>query len=476
MAAARTNLMLNPSFDPTLGSWSFGTSIASVTRSTVVSGNARPAVGSGYQVIKGAASVATSTAFAGQIPEGGVVPGQHVAFSLSARQAAGVTHMQMQVQWYDGSTVLSASTSAWRPLTALALTHADARHTFAAGPAPAGTTRARVAIWFATSAAGASPVAGFEVHTDAWIAAKGATSSEALAAVATYFDGDTPDTATRTYAWAGVAGASISSEYMVTLTATPVVASGAVRIVVEGGSPGRPLYVLRRDSSGTGIVRETSEGTVVWPALGTPLTLTDHEARQGESTQYMLTDGDGVPVASVRLELPLWGTWLKSPGRPYRNTRVYYVGDSGITRAARRIVVDIENASQRVVFARLRSTPQGSIVVLTQTKAQADRLQLLASDGLPLMLDTPTAWGVPFRYISVGDIGVERAYDFDGLRLEAEARRWTLNDVVQVAAPQGVPTLDPGRTYADLPVLYSAYVAMPATTDTYEQLATGMES
>lgn len=293
------------------------------------------------------------------------------------------------------------------------------------------------------------------------------------------FAGSTPASSGWSYAWEGApnASASIATEVpALTIAAVAQPTSASVAITVRGGAPGTPLYVLRRDTSGTGIVRETSEGTVVWPALGDTLTLTDYEARQGESTQYLLTDGDGSPVASTSLTLPMWGTWLKSPGRPYRNARAYYVSDGEATLTARRLVVDIEDAAQRVVFARRRSTPSGNVVLLTQTADQASALALLLSDGLPLMLDTPSSWGVPYRYISVGDVGRSRAYDFEGLNLTAQARLWTLGDVVSTAAPQGVPTIDPGRTYADLPTLFATYVAIPATTQTYEELATGQES
>lgn len=294
-----------------------------------------------------------------------------------------------------------------------------------------------------------------------------------------YFDATLPATTEWSYSWEGTpyASASLATEVpALTIAAVAQPTSASVAITVRGGAPGTPLYVLRRDTSGTGIVRETSEGTVVWPALGDTLTLIDYEARQGESTQYLLTDADGTPVATVRVELPQWGTWLKSPGRPYRNARVYYSSDSAATFSARRLVVDIEDAAQRVVFARKRSTPSGGLVLHTLTTDQARALELLLSDGLPLMLDTPSSWGVPYRYISVGDVSRSRAYDFEGLGLTEEARTWSLADVVNTAAPQGVPMVDPGRTYADLPTLFATYVAIPATTDTYEQLATGQES
>lgn len=261
-----------------------------------------------------------------------------------------------------------------------------------------------------------------------------------------------------------------------TLTAVADPATASVKLTALGGVAGTPLYVLRRGgASGTGMVRETSEGTVVWPTAGTPLLLTDYEATQGASTMYILTDADGAPVASVTVQVPLWGTWLKSPGRPFRNTRVHYQTDTAIKLSARRLVIDVEGSPQRVVFAQNRANPTGTVTLVTRTKAQAAALRLLVSDGLTLLLDTPPSWDVPFRYISVGDVSPARAFDFDGLGLESTARAWQLSDVVEVEPPQGVPVGDPGRTYADLPALFSSYVAIPATTDTYEKLGTGEE-
>lgn len=261
-----------------------------------------------------------------------------------------------------------------------------------------------------------------------------------------------------------------------TITAVADPSTASVKITVLGGTPGAPLYVLRRGgATGTGMVRETSEGTVVWPAAGTPLVLTDYEATQGVNTMYILTDGDGSPVASTSVPVPLWGTWLKSPGRPFRNTRVRYQTDTAVKLAARRLVIDVEGSPQRVVFAQNRSNPTGTVTLVTLTRAEANALRLLVSDGMTLLLDTPPSWDVPFRYMSVGDVAPERAFDFDGLGLTSEARAWVLADVVEVEMPQGVPVLDPGRTYADLPVLFSTYVAIPATTDTYEKLGTGEE-
>lgn len=257
------------------------------------------------------------------------------------------------------------------------------------------------------------------------------------------------------------------------LTLTVEREQARVRIELSGGSPGHVLYVLRRDSGGTGMVRETSEGTVVWPDSGT-LTLYDYEPQQGEDAEYIVTDQNGVGISSARISVPQWGTWVKSPGRPYRNVRVFYQGESGGTAMeARRMIVPVQSSPHRVVFAQTRLSEQGALQLLTRTAAQAEALQLLLADGMPLMLDVPASWGVPYRYISVGDVTVARAHDLEGLNLTHEARIWELADVVTIEMPQGVSTLDPTRTYAELSTQYATYVAIPALVGTYEQLGTG---
>ncbi|MNW54922.1 hypothetical protein D3C74_325490 [compost metagenome] len=202
----------------------------------------------------------------------------------------------------------------------------------------------------------------------------------------------------------------------------------------------------------------------------------DYEAPQGTSVTYLLTNQDGALMGSVRVDLPLWGTWLKSPGRPYRNTRCYFGHIEQIASPLPREVYDIEEAGQVVVYSSRRSADRTpTLVLISQTLAQLDAMRLLFSDGQTLLLDTPPAWNIPLRYISVGDLARERPLSVaDGFgNLEATARLWSCSDVVAVETPQGVTQGDPGRTYASLPVLFATYTAIPATTDTYEELATG---
>lgn len=202
-----------------------------------------------------------------------------------------------------------------------------------------------------------------------------------------------------------------------------------------------------------------------------PVTVYDHEARQGEATDYIVADPNGAQLASTRMTVPAWGTWLKSPGRPYLNVRCYLENEGPVKRAARRLVVDVQNG-ERVVLSQRRTAASGSIRLLALEGPQATAVDRLLDDGATLMLDTHPEWGVPYRYISVGDETRSRPYG-DTLGLDKAPRLFELADVVAVAMPTGVTVVDPKRTHVVVPSLYGSYAALAASVPTYEALATG---
>lgn len=207
--------------------------------------------------------------------------------------------------------------------------------------------------------------------------------------------------------------------------------------------------------------------------LGT-VTVYDNEARQGETNvDYLLADGDGVQLASVRISLPLWGTWLKSPARPFLNTRCYLESEGAVKRPARREVVPIEGSTAPIVLSQQRTGKGGNVRLVALTAAVDAGLSRLLDQGDTLMLDTDPAWRLAYRYVNVGDVTIERSY-WDDRGLTIAARTYELGDLVAVEAPIGVTAVEPGRTYSMLPTLFGSYAAMAATVSTYEELATGV--
>lgn len=240
-------------------------------------------------------------------------------------------------------------------------------------------------------------------------------------------------------------------------------------ITVTGGQVGEALYVLRRDTSGVGIVRDTSLGTLVWPESSV-LEVYDYEPRQGDLTDYLLTDADGTVGATAAITIPAWGTWLKSPGRPFLNVRCYLEQELPITRPARRTVVAVEGSQTVVVLSEQRAGMQGGLRLTALTADTVTAMGVLLDSGLTLMLDTDPTWRSPWRYISVGDVTIERAYGDGVLSLQTAARVFNLADVLAVEAPIGVTAVASGRTYDTLPTLWGSYAALAATVEHYDDL------
>lgn len=335
-----------------------------------------------------------------------------------------------------GSTVLGAFVTGTTTPQRVAIT----------GQVPAGATMVDAVVYPHSSNAGAAPVAGTATTLDALMLTVGAASSaDATTASATY-------------------------------RPPPVGELYRVRRILQGDAPAWFDGDSTTATAGYGYdwlgANDASPSVFGAYAAGQ---FYDYEARQGESTDYLLADEDGNLLAAVTLTIPLWGTWLKSPGRPSRNVRCFFGSEEEVRRRARREAYDVEGSSQVVITAGVRARPEGQLTLVTREAETARAMNLLLDDGATLMLDTPPAWGVSFRYLSVGDVSIVRpltaADGFQGLT--GEARLFQLADVVAEAVPSGVTAQDPGRTYATVASLFATYAAIAATVATYDDLATG---
>ena len=265
-------------------------------------------------------------------------------------------------------------------------------------------------------------VVGDWLDTDNWRADVGSSAPLPGQTVYGGMSGDSPSgsgTPTMYYRWAGVPNASIS----------------------EGYTYGAELY--------------------------------DYEARQKMFTDYILTDEDGIELATRSITTGAWGTWLKHLGKPYLNVKVKWHIDSEYTRVANRALLRARGARFPAALHDRRSAPTGSIQVVTETDEAARALTTLLEDGAVIMLDVSPEFGVPVRYVSVGDLSGNRLMT-NGLGLRIKARIWTL-PIDEVAAPVGLPA-GQGFTYANIAPLYGSYAAIPATTESYENLAVGEQS
>lgn len=205
-----------------------------------------------------------------------------------------------------------------------------------------------------------------------------------------------------------------------------------------------------------------------------PITLYDYEARQGMVTDYILTDENGVSAASTRLTIPAWGTWLKDPFRPFMNVKLLWNSDDQYTRRLPHVVLQARGAKYPVIHSDRRQAPTATVRVMTETRDQAKALIALLDRTSVVMIDVDYAFGVPVRYVSVGDITGMRAASEKDRNLTWDERYWDL-PITEVAAPVGAPVAQ-SLTYDMIPASFGSYIAIPASVDSYNNLASGLWS
>lgn len=258
------------------------------------------------------------------------------------------------------------------------------------------------------------------------------------------------------------------------MTASANIEYGRVEIILtEEGIAGNVVYIFRRDDNAVVTVRETADGTIQWPSPSTIQTVYDYEAPQGTLVDYIASDIDGNVVATVSLAVPKWGTWLKSPGIPQRNLRCFYLDEDSFSVPARREVYDIEGSSVPIVHSEPRSAGRTGVRLVVMTKEDKEAAKQLLKDGLPILIDTDPDFDCPFRYVSVGDYTIIRAFEPDKFSLKRPERILSLLDVVEVPAPEGGLAQIANWTYDSIPETFSSYNAIPAVVLTYEDLAIG---
>lgn len=202
-----------------------------------------------------------------------------------------------------------------------------------------------------------------------------------------------------------------------------------------------------------------------------PITLSDYEARQGLETDYILTNEDGVTSSSLRITIPAWGTWLKDPFRPFMNVKVLWNSDDAYVRRIPRVVLQARGAKYPVVQTDKRLAPEGQVRILTEDEETARKLTSLLDVTSTLMLDVDIAFGVPVRYVSVGDLTGLRVASEKDRNLTWTERYWDL-PVLEIAAPIGAPIAQ-NLSYDSIPANFSSYIGLPASVASYNDLAAG---
>lgn len=196
-----------------------------------------------------------------------------------------------------------------------------------------------------------------------------------------------------------------------TATAEPDYSPPRVRLDFSdtGGSPVTSVTIIRQDADGRSYTVRTSDGAPL-PVSGGVATVWDYEVPFGQTVAYS-TDISGGPTATAGLDV--LRPWLVHPGVPTRSCPLVFGQGSfpAVTRAIVQGSFTVLGRSTPVVFtggARLAGASQ--FVLMTETIADLNALDLLFSDGSPLFLNVPPSlsYDVDPVYIAVGDVSFGR--------------------------------------------------------------------
>lgn len=216
------------------------------------------------------------------LPSAALVPGAWIAFSAEVRaldtSVAAAMRLVLQASGTGGTFAGGATTvTLARPVSNTGYVRISGAVQIATVSA---ATYFRTIIW----PGNASAVAGSGFRFRKVVRAIASTEAAALAAVATYFDGATTDTATRRYDWQGAANASLSTE--TALSVPEGIPVQGAKYTVDADSefkklwvpipPGHTLHITAPYSrTGTAALTVTPDNGVAatLPPTGTPTTV-----------------------------------------------------------------------------------------------------------------------------------------------------------------------------------------------------------
>lgn len=212
-------------------------------------------------------------------------------------------------------------------------------------------------------------------------------------------------------------------------------------------------------------------GDPAWAPGGTAVAY-DHEAPVGGSVAYYavpetLSGAQGAATATLAVSVPeptdVRSLWLKSPLQPALSALVWVEDPPQIASAARTSVTPISGAPLGVTSWDVRTGMTTSMVIVTETAAEAATVEALLDAG-PLLIQTKVAYDFPDAYWLPGDWSRDRV-----ARMDNPMSRWTV-PFVQCRRPATLdaPLMIPGNSYDTPP--YVSYDAATATGLSYNAL------
>jgi hypothetical protein len=263
-----------------------------------------------------------------------------------------------------------------------------------------------------------------------------------------------------------------SSDGQITATVDTATASVKISVQLSGASPAQYVAVKRVNPDGSTV---NVRGGNLAGAPGGGWYGFDHEAPLGATCSwyvYGATSSATVTAPSTMASATTpTGVWLKHLAFPARSMAVsmtpkwsqeIYAGRVGAAQAV--------GAQYPAAVGDVRSSLTGIFTVETNTKAEADALRLLLSDGQPLLLQGDAAQGFYDMFLQANDVRPDRSQT----ALAGWALRLWQVYFTEVARPTtlGSKVAVPGHTYADITPAGRTYAQAVTTDATYAARAT----
>lgn len=180
--------------------------------------------------------------------------------------------------------------------------------------------------------------------------------------------------------------------------------------------------------------------------------------------------------------------WLKSPLHPWQNKRlrmkdslgdpacqdgdeVYFAAMADEARQSRSSVFPVQQRKNPISSPHTRSGIISSLRLISRTFTARDEVILLNASGDDLLFQVPTGYGIPDRYMSVGDYTVSRV-------LPDHRKPWRINTLphVEVDEPAGLSDGVLGVRWADICDEYPTFGDATAASLTDTMILMGFAS
>ena len=189
----------------------------------------------------------------------------------------------------------------------------------------------------------------------------------------------------------------------------------------------------------------------------------DYLATFRDSGENIIDDAE----ATFTLEYQGCEAWLVDLAEPTNSLAITIASFAELDFAVAAGVMRVLDRRAPVLVTLPAWTPEGELVLLTDTLVQRDQVRMLLGSGYPILLRTVPEQGVGNMYLGVTDFKEERFLTLG----DAPQRQWTV-DVVQVERPDPsvfVPV--PPTVYAVVAADFDDYADLLDQAHTYDQVA-----